>query len=303
MPRRQEEKLAHINMANRNQGEYYKGYFHKSLSSLAATMWIQSSIKHILTQGDSLLVAWLTTLQEQGVYALAANYGSLIARMLFQPLEESSRNLFSKLLSAENKNKSSVASASQILKTVTKLYLLLSVFFAALGPVFAPVALNLVAGKRWGESSAGEVLACFCYYIPLLAINGITESFVQSVATAAELHRQSLWMFSFSLGFGVAGYVFVRTLGMGAQGLVWANVVNMALRIAWSSSFIARYFQSSGLSPRWSEALPSPIFVTVAVGVAAAIRGQGGLSEVSGMPLLKQIMVAAGAGGGMAAAW
>jgi oligosaccharide translocation protein RFT1 len=266
-------------------------------------MWIQSSIKHVLTQGDSLLVAWLTTIQDQGVYALAANYGSLIARMLFQPLEESSRNLFSKLLSAENKNKASVTSAAQILKTITKLYLLLSLFFAVLGPPFAPVALNLVAGKRWGQSAAGDVLACFCYYIPLLAINGITESFVQSVATPQELRRQGAWMFSFSLGFGVAGYAFVRSLAMGAQGLVWANVVNMALRIAWSSVFIRRYFKGCGVIPGWAEVAPSSMLVAVAVAVAAAVRGQGGLPAVAELGLVRQMVMGVSAGGVMVIAW
>lgn len=60
-------------------------------------MTIQSSIKYVLTQGDSLLIATLASLQDQGAYALSSNYGGLIARMLFQPIEEASRNLFAKL--------------------------------------------------------------------------------------------------------------------------------------------------------------------------------------------------------------
>ncbi|KAF8541005.1 Rft protein-domain-containing protein [Trichophaea hybrida] len=194
-----------VKIEGEKRDKYYGGYFNKPLSSLAATI--------------------------PGCLPLAANYGSLIARMLFQPLEESSRNLFSKLLLAENKNKASVTSASQILKTITKLYLFLSIFFA-------------------------------------------------SVATASELRRQSAWMFSFSLGLASRGYVFVRSLAMGAQGLVWANVVNMALRITWSSVAITNAF-------------------AVAVAVAAAVRGQGGLPVVAELGLVRQMAMAAGAGGVM----
>ncbi|KAF8542507.1 Rft protein-domain-containing protein [Trichophaea hybrida] len=215
-----------VKIEGEKRDKYYGGYFNKPLSSLAATI--------------------------PGCLPLAANYGSLIARMLFQPLEESSRNLFSKLLLAENKNKASVTSASQILKTITKLYLFLSIFFAVLGRHSLHVLLLLH---------------------PPLAINGITESFVQSVATASELRRQSAWMFSFSLGLASRGYVFVRSLAMGAQGLVWANVVNMALRITWSSVFIRRFLR--------------------------AARGQGGLPVVAELGLVRQMAMAAGAGGVM----
>ncbi|KAL7276303.1 Oligosaccharide translocation protein rft1 [Rhizina undulata] len=280
---------------------YHLSYFHKPLSSLALTMWIQSSIKHVLTQGDTILVTWLTTNHDQGVYALAANYGSLIARMLFQPLEESSRNLFAKLLSPSKSgavDPSSLASSENILKILLKLYLLLSIFAAALGPPFAPIALNILAGSRWAQSNAGPVLANYCYYIPLLAINGITEAFVQSVATPRELQVQSLWMFSFSLGFGIAGYGFVKTLGWGAQGLVWANVVNMALRIIWSSVFIQRYFGRLGKKIDWTGVLPGVIFISVALPVGALARsaverGAGMMKEIGAAGVLSVVLLAA----------
>jgi len=110
-------------------------------------------------------------------------------------------------------------------------------------------------------------------------------------------------MFSFSLGFGVAGYAFVRSLAMGAQGLVWANVVNMALRIAWSSVFIRRYFKGYGVIPGWVEVAPSSMLVAVAVAVAAAVRGQGGLPAVAELGLVRQMVMGVGAGGVMAIAW
>jgi oligosaccharide translocation protein RFT1 len=276
---------------------YYFGLFSRQLSHLAATMWLQSSIKHVLTQGDSLLVAWLTTLQEQGVYALANNYGSLVARMLFQPLEETSRTLFAKLLPAQS------GTAMRVLKTLTKLYLLLSIFFIALGPPFAPALLQLVAGRKWAESAAAEVLQAFCYYIPLLAVNGVTESFVQAVATPKQLRRQSAAMFLFSMGFAAAGVVFVRSFGMGATGLVWANAVNMGMRIVWSGGFIRRYFRERDVEQRWTEVLPSAVLVAVGTVIAATVRSQGDLPAVEGMGMVKLAAAGAGAGGVLLLAW
>ena len=54
--------------------------------------------KQFLTEGDKLLISHLCTIEEQGMYAVMANYGSIIARLLFQPLEESTRLMFTKLL-------------------------------------------------------------------------------------------------------------------------------------------------------------------------------------------------------------
>ena len=75
-------------------------------------MMAQSVVKHVLTQGDTFLVSLLSTPEVQGTYALANNYGGLLARLLFQPVEESSRTYFSRVLSrAESPPTSSTSSS------------------------------------------------------------------------------------------------------------------------------------------------------------------------------------------------
>lgn len=271
------------------EDSYYMSYFYKPLSNLAFSMWVQAAIKHVLTQGDSLLIAWLATTHDQGVYALASNYGSLIARMLFQPIEESSRNYFAKLLSQtrgkdddSKVDPNSLLSAIEILQFILHLYGLLSLFFFSLGPPLAPLFLHIVAGSRWSGSIAGPVLSSFCYYIPLLAINGITEAFVQSVASSKQLQYQSMWMFGFSMGFGLSGYIFLRELGWGAQGLVWANVVNMGLRIVWSWRFMESYFIMNGVQPMPIKAMmPRWKLIWTAAVVGGVLRRMHGLETLS----------------------
>ncbi|KAK8091999.1 Oligosaccharide translocation protein RFT1 [Apiospora hydei] len=267
--------------AGNNSSSYALGYFYRPTLNLAASMTAQSLVKHILTQGDTFLVSILSNPQAQGVYALANNYGSLLARLVFQPVEESSRNYFSKLLAAtssEEKENSStgnkendknlapssspsnqaLAKARTDLVSILHAYLLLSLLILTLGPFGAPLLVQLIAGPAWASSGAGLVLAQYCLYLPLLALNGLTEAFVSSVATEADVHRQSLWMAAFSVAFAAAGFVTLRILDLGAPGLVYANAINMLGRIAWSGAFIKGYFdRASGGQVRfgWADVM------------------------------------------------
>ncbi|KAI1734199.1 oligosaccharide translocation protein RFT1, variant [Xylaria scruposa] len=248
-------------------GKYTLGYFYKPTLQLVYSLMSQSLVKHILTQGDTFLVSILSDPRSQGVYALANNYGSLLARLVFQPIEESSRNYFSKLLSSsssaggETKDGTAVQTrarkARADLQALLKFYVLLSVIVVSIGPHAAPLLVQIVAGPRWSGSGAGAVLARYCLYIPLLAVNGVAEAFVSSVATKSEVHRQSLWMGLFSLAFAIAGFVSLRVLDLGAAGLVYANAINMLCRIIWSGRFISQYFRRNDVEFGWGGLIPN----------------------------------------------
>lgn len=268
--------------------DYVFGYFFRPTLRLASSLTAQSFVKHILTQGDTFLVSILSDPKSQGVYALANNYGSLLARLVFQPIEESSRNYFSKLLSATTSSSSSttgspdkvaVLKARSGLQALFKFYVLLSMVVVTLGPYGAPLLVQIVAGSQWAASGAGVVLAQYCLYLPLLAMNGVAEAFVSSVATESQVHRQSLWMGAFSVAFGVAGFVSLRVLELGAAGLVYANGINMLCRIVWSGTFIARFFTKNGTDFPWSGLLPDGVALSVvATALVWASLARAGLS-------------------------
>ncbi|KAG8623593.1 hypothetical protein KVT40_008569 [Elsinoe batatas] len=245
------------------QSEFLFSLLSLPLLHIATSLTIQSTLKYILTQGDSLLITALASLPDQGSYALASNYGGLIARMLFQPIEETSRNLFAKLCSAPPPTSSSPPSPSsqtqppsspspsilrarQLLTMILKSYLLLSLPILTLGPSLAPTLLRLIAGPRWLALGAGEVLAAHAYYIPLLALNGILEAFVSATATNRELYTQSLFMGAWFLSFAGTAWVGVGRMGWGARGVVVANGVNMLGRIGWGSGFVGGWFGGRG---------------------------------------------------------
>lgn len=237
--------------------------------TIAANLYAQSTLKHILTTGDTFLIAALTSLPSQGAYALASNYGSLVARVLFQPLEESSRSLFGRLLPSQQQRtpsdkvglpeseRRSLQQATSYLRVLLHFYALLSLLAVSLGPAVAPLLLRLIAGPQWTSTAAPAVLAAYCYYIPLLALNGILEAFVSAVATPSQLRQQSAWMLAFSAAFATTGYFVLKVWDLGARGLVLANAINMLLRIWWSWGFVREYFSGKGVSWRIEEILPS----------------------------------------------
>ncbi|KAM0254570.1 hypothetical protein ACHAQJ_006678 [Trichoderma viride] len=247
-------------------------YFYKPTVSLAGSMMAQSVVKHLLTQGDTFLISLFSNPEVQGVYALANNYGSLLARLLFQPVEESSRSYFSRLLSSpspttnsqsSSQPSSSVKEAKRNLHTILRLYILLSAIIVSIGPFAAPPLLSIVAGRLWTGSGAGQVLSTYCFYIPFMGLNGITEAFVASVASEAQVHRQSIWMGIFSAVFAASAFLFMSVLSLGAVGLVYANSINMLCRIIWSGAFIVNFFKSHRL-----DFAPASLFPATTVAVS-----------------------------------
>lgn len=256
---------------------YFLSRFSVPLLTIALSLYAQSTFKHLLTTGDSLLIASLTPLPSQGAYAIASNYGSLLARILFQPLEESSRSLFGRLLPSSPINhtaqtRANLNHATSYLSSLLHFYALLSLVSTALGPTLAPLLLHIVAGSRWTNTAAPAVLAAYCYYIPLLALNGILEAFVSAAATPAQLRQQSAWMLAFSAAFATTGFLVLKVWDLGASGLVLANAVNMALRICWSWHFVQTYLSSSGVVFRIRDMAPASGSMVAAAAAAWGSR-------------------------------
>ncbi|KAK2731763.1 Oligosaccharide translocation protein rft1 [Myotisia sp. PD_48] len=221
------------------------------LITLSISLYMQSVAKHILAQSDSLILASLSSLEIQGQYALASNYGGLLARTIFQPIEEYSRNLFSRLVStgqnARAINKQATA-AKTYFTDIMRGYTILCVLMVSVGPGMIPLGVKFVIGSRWNSLLTHQVLATYCYYLPFLALNGITEAFVSGAAKSSDLLSQTKWMGFFSVFLTGASYFLLKNTELGVEGLVWANIIHMLGRIIWSSMFIKTYFQQSPTS-------------------------------------------------------
>jgi hypothetical protein len=172
--------------------------------------------------------------------------GSLIARILFQPVEESSRTILSQVLA--DPKLPSVKSAFNLFRIIFRLYFLLALIILSIGPPLLPTVaipiLQTLIGKAFPAAALLPILYAYLYYIPLMAVNGIFESFVASVAAPPDLARQSHAMLLFSLIFLSSAWLFFTKLEMGGEGLVWANCINMTARIIWSAQFGRRWIDA-----------------------------------------------------------
>ncbi|KAK4051491.1 Oligosaccharide translocation protein rft1 [Microbotryomycetes sp. JL221] len=220
----------------------------------------QSLVKQLLTEGDKIAVGRLSQLEDQGGYAIALNYGSLIARILFQPLEESSRLFFSRNLAKPTPQL--IKQAAHLLQSLLLLYSHLTLILVLLAPSYTTPLLYHLLGPRWVSppSSAAILLQTYCStYLPFLAFNGLTEAFCQSCASPTWIRRGSYWMMVCSIVFLICVYIVNVKLELGERGLIYANCVNMAMRIGFSTVFAHNFFKRHDTvdETAWKALLPA----------------------------------------------
>ena len=225
------------------------------LLTLSLTFYAQSTFKLLLTQGDALLLSVIAPLASQGAFALASNYSGLLARLIFQPIEESSRNTFGQLLNAtgsvstpanqgNNRSLHSSASPANTRKALTHLsttlhtYMLASLPLLTLAPPLLPLLTPILLSSAFRTPSTVVLLQTYIYTLPLMATNGVLDAFVSSVATPKQLHYQSLTMLLFTLVYGVSCWILLRIYNAGPAGLVWAGGIAMAGRCAAGAAWV-----------------------------------------------------------------
>ncbi|KAJ7349075.1 Rft protein-domain-containing protein [Mycena albidolilacea] len=233
-----------------------KGAVEDGISRLSLTMTFQSVIKHFLTEGDKLVLGWFSPLRDQGGYALAVNYGSLVARIIFQPIEETSRIRFSKML-APPAGAEAFKAASQALITLLSIQTSLSLILLVFGTAYLPIVLPVVLPRQYLTTSAPHVLSAWVWYIPVLALNGVLEAFISSVSTPRDLNRQSWWMAGFSVIY-IGAAVQLYNWQLGDPSLVFANIINLSARIAYAVHFVSGFFSKNSARAvlNWRNALP-----------------------------------------------
>lgn len=123
--------------------------------------------------------------------------GSLIARIVFQPIEETLRVFFSKILNSTSKEKDaeektrSTTQAENTLRSLLSIQASFSLIFVTFGSTYLPIFLTLLLPQQYMATSAPRILAAWVWYIPVLALNGGLEAFLSSVASPKDLNKQS----------------------------------------------------------------------------------------------------------------
>jgi oligosaccharide translocation protein RFT1 len=255
-----------------------------SLTRLSRELLFQNLQKLCLQEGEKFVLILIPSnengLAAQGVYGLIQNLGSLVARMLLQPIEEAAFMEFSlgfanvtrqketeaalkmKQQSNDNNNTKKIETEDNIDSTVDSsaassayasgavhlgvlLHLVSLVGFTLLsfGPAYSYVFLDILYGKRWSSSETGasSMLSFYCVYILFMSLNGITEAFVSATISTNQLRKYNGWLIICSILYLIACALLLPIWG--TAGLIAANCFNMSLRIIYSIWFIIQFFK------------------------------------------------------------
>ncbi|XP_065188096.1 protein RFT1 homolog [Sycon ciliatum] len=243
---------------------------------LAVSFFKQSFFKQILTEGERYVMTFFRalTFQEQGIFDTIANLGSMVARFVFMPIEESYSVFFTTTLQrglvADQQPPAVVKTASSALSVLLKFVFLVGLIIVVFGWSYSYLLLMIYGGDKLTASPGPAILRTYCFYVLVLAVNGMTECFYFATMSKEEIDRYNRKMLLFSFMLLGLSWLLTTTF-LGSLGFIIANSVQMCARIVYSASYIRRYFASVSEDPL-SKAMPAPatwlslvvsLFVTV----------------------------------------
>lgn len=245
------------------QLENNDSYLDKKLSILTWSFFRQGILKQILTEGERLIMTVLPvlTFTEQGTYEIVNNLGSLAARFIFRPIEDSGYFYFTQMVKRDKsineqnpvKIQESVNVLTHMCSAVTSIGLVVLVF----GQSYSSTLLWLYGGARLTSHLPILLMRAHCLAILLLGINGVTECYTNATADSVTINKSNLVMIFESVAFLVSSYFFA--IWFGPVGFIFGNCVNMGLRILHSYLFINRRYRETVYRPL-RGLVPKPVF-------------------------------------------
>ncbi|CAG2178664.1 unnamed protein product, partial [Oppiella nova] len=220
-------------MSDKNQP-----YIDRSLIIITISFLKNTTLKQFLTEGERFVMTFLRvlTFAEQGVYDVVNNIGSLPARMILQPIEESGFVLFTQKMDRQkapaDQTPSDLAESALILRNFIKIMSLLGLIILIFGVNYSELALLIYGGR---PLSAGD--------------NGLATAM-----NSRQLDAFNKNMIYISVVFLMSSYLLTKWWG--SQGFIMANCLNMGSRIAISVRFIKSYYGSTKVVEPLNGSIP-----------------------------------------------
>lgn len=241
--------------------------FNSDLQRLVLSFAKQVVFKQVLTEGEKLVMSVSTKLSfsEQATYDIVNNMGSMAARFIFRPVEDSSYFYYTQTIARdvrlEQQAAAKVHECGRVLQNLCKAISSIGLLAFVFGQSYAGTVLLLYGGPEFVRDGLPETLLRWhSLAIVLLAVNGITEGFMFATTTSRDIDAYNWYMAGFSAIFLVLSYYLISLFG--PVGFILANCTNMALRIAYSSQYIVQLFRPMGLNPL-SGFVPGKLFLAV----------------------------------------
>jgi len=207
--------------------------------ALLAEFGGMAALKLLLTEGEKMLLLSLFSESDWGVFGLVSNFGSIVLRLLFAPVEEIAYSAFS---AGGSKNDQ---------RGLLRALLLLQGGVGWLGLCFGPgvseLVVRVVYGTTWAESEAPALLGAYCVLLFFMALNGILEGYMYSKCSPEWVRFCSFCQGGISLALALIAWL---GQGYGPVALVCANCTSMLLRVVLCVAFVKRH-----LAMGWADFL------------------------------------------------
>lgn len=126
-------------------------YIDTSYGKLVFSFLKQSLLKQFLTEGERYIMTIFSILsfEQQGIYDVINNLGSLAARFVFLPIEDSYYVLFCQILvrGKDGRDQAALDAAGRILYGVLKFVTLIGMIIVVFGFSYSYLALDIYGGK------------------------------------------------------------------------------------------------------------------------------------------------------------
>lgn len=233
------------------------------LAALTWSFFKQGILKQILTEGERYVMTLFSVLSfgEQGIYDVVNNLGSMAARLMFRPIEDSSYFYFSQMIRRgvpiSKQDPKQIGECVLVLQRLLRCLLALGFVILVFGQAYSSLLLYLYGGPGLIAGSGPLLLRTHCLSVLLLALNGITECYALASMDTKQLDRYNYVMVWLSIGFLCISWILTNLCG--GVGFILANCCNMAARITHSIQYIAEQYENTGFNPL-SDAFPHQVF-------------------------------------------
>lgn len=253
--------LPSLKTQNKSKSEPTTNFISRNLDvdslNLSFSFVSQTFLKQFLTEGERYVMTFFNviSLSEQGIYDVVNNLGSLTARLIFKPIEDSGYTLFSQTVS-----RTELLDIRKFYRVQENLMFLIRAMFL-IGLSVLTFAWNFVpliviyGGEKLNNPLAFHLMKWQLLYTPILAINGVTECFTFAIMSPTEIQSYNFFLIILSIIFLTSIYLTRTLLGCGC--FIFSNCVVMLLRISFSYRLIGQYFNKHGYEPNLADVFPT----------------------------------------------
>lgn len=223
------------------------------LGLLSWSFFKQGWLKEVLTEGEHYIMNFfpLITLNQQGIYQVVNNLGSLAARLVFRSIEAAAYKYFAQMLyrgkPIKDQDQIRVAEVTKFFRDILHNLIMIALIIITFGWSYSQTLLQIYGGRQLSEAGGTSLMRAQCFYVVFLAVNGITEAYTFAVMDDVQLSRYNRMLVLFS--FIYLGCAVSLTPIVGALGFILANSINMLLRSTYSVWFIYNQYKDTDYQP------------------------------------------------------